>query len=99
MIAYEDRLPRRGQTARDIAERAGLSIRQVQNWTSEPREIYLSRAQQRRERIRELRGQGMTYRAIAAEVGCSLSTVHAALHHQDNEPVEESDDGIPEESA
>lgn len=79
MITYEDRLPRNGRTARDIAERTGMSIRQVQNWTSEPRETYLSRAQERREKIRELRAAGKTMRAIAAELGCSVGTVHNAL--------------------
>ena len=85
MTTHAHRIPRRGATARSIAERTGLSIRQVQNWTSEPREVYLDRAQQRREKIRELRATGMTMRAIATEVGCSIGTVHNALQApQDN---------------
>lgn len=79
MTTHPHRIPRSGATARSIAERTGLSIRQVQNWTSEPREIYLGRANERRERIRELRATGMSMRAIAEEVGCSVGTVHNAL--------------------
>lgn len=76
MIDYADRLPRRGRTAREIAEATGMSVRQVQNWTSEPRAKYLARADERRARIQELRAQGLSMRAIAAEVGCSVGTVH-----------------------
>lgn len=36
-------------------------------------------AQERAERIRTLRESGMTMRAIAAELGCSVGTVHYAL--------------------
>lgn len=80
MIAYEDRLSRGGRTAREVAEEAGLSIRQVQNWTSRPRAEYLSEAEQRYLRIRELRAQGGTMRQIAADLGVSVSAVHYALH-------------------
>lgn len=73
------RYPRGGKTAREAAEWAGSSIRTAQRWTAQPREIYLSRAQERRMKIRELRATGMSMRAIAAEVGCSVGTVHNAL--------------------
>lgn len=73
------RYPRNGRTARELAERTGMSIRTAQRWTSEPKEVYLARAQQRHQDIRALRATGMTYRAIAAEVGCSVGTVHNAL--------------------
>lgn len=80
------RYPRNGRSARELAERTQMSIRTAQRWTSEPREAFLSRAQQRHERIRELRETGMTMRAIAAEVGCSLGTVHNALKTADQGP-------------
>ena len=73
------RYPRNGKTAREMAEWAGKSIRTVKRWTSEPREVYLERAEQRQDRIRELRATGMSIRAIAAELGCSVGTVHRAL--------------------
>lgn len=77
----DDRLPRNGLTVRELAERTGASPKSIVRWTSEPREKYLSRAQKRREEIRELRNTGMTMRAIAAKVGCSVGTVHNALKH------------------
>lgn len=83
MTSVYGRHSRSGKTAREAAEWASCSIRTAQRWTSEPRETYLSRAQQRRERIRELRATGMTMRAIAAELGCSVGTVHNALAETD----------------
>ena len=74
-----DRLPRNGLTVRDLAERSGASPSSIIRWTSEPREEYLSRAQQRHETIRQLRAEGMSMRAIAAQVGCTVGTVHYAL--------------------
>lgn len=74
-----DRLPRNGMSVRELAERTGVSTASIIRWTSEPREVYLDRVQQRRERIRELRATGMTMRAIATELGCSVGTVHNAL--------------------
>lgn len=74
------RYPRNGKTARELAERMGCSITTAQRWTSEPRETYLDRAAQRHKRIRELRAAGMSMRAIAAEIGCTVGAVHYALH-------------------
>lgn len=74
-----ERLPRNGMTVRELAERTGVSTASIIRWTSEPRETYLSRAQERREKIRELRATGMSMRAIAGELGCSVGTVHNAL--------------------
>lgn len=78
-MTTRERIPRKGKTAREVAEKTGLSIRTVMAWTAEPRETYLSRAEQRRQEIRALHAKGMTYRAIAAEIGCSIGTVHYAL--------------------
>ena len=79
------RIPRNGRTARELAEKAGMSVRTAQRWTAEPREIYLTRAEQRRQQIRELREQGLSMRAIADEVGCAVGTVHNALNYQDDD--------------
>lgn len=76
-----DRLPRKGKTARELAERTGLSVRTIMDWTAEPRGEYLTRAQSRREKIRELRATGLSMRAIASKVDCSVGTVHNALKH------------------
>ncbi|MCH9728849.1 MAG: helix-turn-helix domain-containing protein [Actinomycetia bacterium] len=77
------RYPRNGRTARELAERMGTSVRTAQRWTSEPREVFVNRGKQRREKIRELRSSGMSMRAIAAELGCSVGTVHNALKAQE----------------
>lgn len=86
-MATRERIPRNGLTIRELAERAGVDPRTIKRWTSDPREVYLSRAEQRRLRIRELRETGLSMRAIAAKVGCSVGTVHNALKDQ---PEDES---------
>ena len=78
-MTTRERIPRNGKTAREVAEKTGLSIRTIMEWTAESRETYLSRAEQRRQKIRELRKAGLSMRAIAAEIGCSVGTVHNAL--------------------
>lgn len=85
-VPPELRRPRNGRTIKQAAQLTGLTEQTIKRWTSEPRETFLSRAQQRHERIRELRETGMTMRAIAAEVGCSLGTVHNALKTADQGP-------------
>ena len=70
------RYPRNGKTARELAERTGMSVRTAQRWTSEPREVFINRANDKRERVHELRDKGLSMRAIAAEIGCSVGLVH-----------------------
>lgn len=70
---------RRNLTAREAAERFGVSIRTIQRTVAEPRDEWEARARKRHERIRELRAEGMSMRAIATEVGVTVSTVHYAL--------------------
>ena len=70
---------RRKRTAREVAEQLGVSPRTVRRFVAEPRDAYLSRAEHRRQQIRELREQGLSMRAIATKVGCSVGTVHNAL--------------------
>lgn len=79
-MTTRERLPRNGLTIRELAERTGFTPRTVQNWTSEPREVYLARADEKRQAVRKLRAEGLTMRAIAAELGCSVGTVHRYVH-------------------
>ncbi len=82
-VPPELRKPRNGHTIREAAKLTGLTEQTIKRWTSEPREVYLNRAQQRLEQIRELRAtKGMSMRAIATELGCSVGTVHRALKTQ-----------------
>ena len=67
-------------TAREAAERLGMSERNVRRWRAEPRESVEGRAAARRERAAELRAGGATYREIADELGCSTGTVGRLLH-------------------
>lgn len=74
------RIPRNGKTARELAEKTGMSPRTAQRWTSEPREVYLGRAADRHHKIHELRKKGLSMRAIASELEITVGAVHYALH-------------------
>lgn len=78
---------KRKGTARELATRLGVNERTIRSYIAQPRNEYLSDAKRRRLRIRELRETGLSMRAIAAEVGCSVGTVHNALKDQ---PEDES---------
>lgn len=70
------KVPRNGRTVKEAAALTGLSTATIIRWTSEPRADYLARADEKRRKVAELRAQGLTMRAIAAEIGCSVGTVH-----------------------
>jgi DNA-directed RNA polymerase specialized sigma24 family protein len=72
---------RRTMTAREAAERLGCSPRTVQRVMAEPREDFLARAAERRERVIALRGEGKKYREIADELGLPMGTVKTIIHH------------------
>ena len=72
--------PRNGWTVRELAEKTGASPRAIISWTSEPREDYLARADEKREKIQTLRAEGLSMRAIAKQVGCSVGLVHRYVH-------------------
>lgn len=69
---------------RELADKTGLSTNTIIRRTSKSREEYLSRAAERHRKVRELRAEGMTMRAIAEELGISLRSVHYAIHHAKN---------------
>lgn len=79
MTTLIERIPRRGRSARELAEQLKVSPQTIRKWTAEPREVYLERMRARRDLVRQLRATGMSFRAIAAELECSLGTVHNAL--------------------
>ncbi len=72
---------RRSKTAKEMAARLGVSERTIRNVVAEPRADFEARAQERRQRAVELREQGLKYREIAEEMGCSVGTVGTLLHH------------------
>ncbi|PFG33786.1 sigma factor-like helix-turn-helix DNA-binding protein [Sanguibacter antarcticus] len=72
---------RRTLTARETAQRMGISPRTVRNIIAEPRPQYEARAAQRRELIITLRRTGLTYQQIATQVGMTKGGVATTLHH------------------
>ncbi len=70
---------RRNKTARELAEEFGVAPRTIQRLVAEPREEYMARARQRRERAMQLREQGLKYREIAEELGVPIGTVSKLL--------------------
>jgi len=84
MTEQVEKIDRGGMSIRELADKTGLSPRTIERWTSRPRDEYLSEAAERHRKIRELRDQGMTMRAIAAELGVGVRTVHYAIHDAKN---------------
>jgi len=70
---------RRKQTARELADRFNRSPRTIRRIIAEPREEFEARAAERHARIREMRAEGKTMRAIAAELEISVGAVHYAI--------------------
>lgn len=65
---------RRRFTAKEAAERLGVTPRTVQRLMAEPREQYLARANSKREQVAQLRAEGLSVRAIAEKLEISKST-------------------------
>lgn len=74
---------KRKRTAREVAEQLGVSERTVRNFVAQPREEYLAEAAARHERIRAMRAEGMTMRAIAEREDVTSRAVHYAIHKDD----------------
>lgn len=73
------RRQRRKMTAREAAERLGVSARTIQTYMAEARADYLDRAQDRRSRILELHRAGVKGAVIARELGISEGLVSIRL--------------------
>ncbi|SEK86519.1 sigma factor-like helix-turn-helix DNA-binding protein [Rhodococcus maanshanensis] len=71
---------RRTSSAREVAERLGISPRTVRNIMAEPRAEFEARAAERRRRVLELRAEGLKLREIADEVGMTVGGVGTILH-------------------
>ena len=82
-MTARERLPRNGYSISEAAKKLGVSEATVKRWTSAPREEFDARVAERHARIRDLRAEGKTMRAIAAELGISVGAVHYALSKQD----------------
>ncbi|WP_432489006.1 RNA polymerase sigma factor [Kineococcus sp. SYSU DK018] len=71
---------RRKVTAREAAEKYGVSPRTVRRLVAEPRSDFLSRAAARRAQAVQLRLDGASYAEIAEAMGCSTGSVGSLLH-------------------
>ena len=71
---------RRKGTARELAARLGVSERTIRRYVAEPKKQFEERTEARHARIRELRAEGKSMRAIAQELNISVGTVHYALN-------------------
>lgn len=71
---------RRNATARELAERFGKDPSTIRRFIAQPRADWLADVETRHIHIRELRAQGLSMRAIAAQLDISVGTVHYALH-------------------
>lgn len=82
-MSTRERLPRNGYSISAAAKKLGVSESTVKRWTSMPKAEFQAQVATRHERIRALRAEGLTMRAIAEEIGCSVATVHYALKKND----------------
>lgn len=80
-VPPEQRRPRNGRTIKEAAALTGLTEQTIKRWTSEPREVYLSKVARRREAIRALHAAepSLSMRALGERLGCSAATVCRAL--------------------
>lgn len=70
---------RRNISARELAEQFGVSRRTVQRLIAEDREDYLARAQDNRERARQMKNEGASIKEIQEALGVSRATVYRYL--------------------
>ncbi|MFE5881537.1 hypothetical protein [Streptomyces hydrogenans] len=78
-MTQQPRRERRPVTARELADRFGVSPRTVLRMVSEERSAYEGRSRQRRDRIVELHRQGLKGYEIARELSVSPGLVSIRL--------------------
>lgn len=78
-MTREPRRERRTATARELADRFGVSERTVLRMIAEERTAYEGRSQQRRDQIVELHRQGLKGYEIARELNVSTGLVSIRL--------------------
>lgn len=90
---------RRTKTARELAEKWGVSERSVYRRVAEPRAEFLARAAERRAKVVELRATGLTLAQIADETGYPLGTVGRLLHEAKKLAEQEAAQATPVSSS
>lgn len=71
---------RRIGTAREVAERFGVSPRTVRSIIAEPREQFEARAAARQNEALRLIKSGLTYRQVAEQMGITRGTAAGLVH-------------------
>lgn len=69
----------RKHTARELGERFGRTPRTIRRIIAEPREEFLARAQDKRERTRQMKNEGASIKEIQEALGISQATVYRYL--------------------
>lgn len=81
---------RRTGTARELAARYGISERSVRDVIAEPRDDFEARARARQMQALGLREQGMTYQAIADQMGISRGAAAGLVHRAKDKSKEDA---------
>ncbi len=71
---------RRKHTARALAERFGVTPRTIKSFMAEPRDEFEARSKVRQLEALALREQGLTYQAIADQLGISRGAAAGLVH-------------------
>jgi transposase len=70
---------KRKKTARESAEKFGVTERTIRNWLAQPRAEFLAEATRRRKQALALKEQGLTRRQVAEEMEISFEAAKALL--------------------
>lgn len=87
---------RRKYTAKELADRTGMSERTVRRLIAEERTDYEDRARQRREQIIALHQQGLTQAAIARQLGISRPLVSRRISDARRDGIDLTLNGLSE---
>lgn len=71
---------RRQSTAKELAARVGCSERMVRKLWAEPRDEFEARSKERQLEALALREKGLTYQAIADQLGISRGAAAGLVH-------------------
>lgn len=71
---------KRKKTAKETAELVGVHERTIRNYIAQERSEYEQEAATRRNKVAELRNQGLKWKVVAEEMGVSVGAVKALYH-------------------
>jgi DNA-directed RNA polymerase specialized sigma24 family protein len=71
---------KRNKTARESAEKFGVTERTIRNWMAQPRAEFLADADRRRKQALALKEQGLKYTEIAEKMEISSGSARVLVH-------------------